>query len=59
MEKAERKAAAQAEKQRKKQERDALKSIQLSQTDKRKASQKAPTELVAKNKNLRVVLLAL
>ncbi|KAF1927804.1 DDE-domain-containing protein, partial [Didymella exigua CBS 183.55] len=52
-EKALRKAAEKAEKQRKKQESNAAKSIQLSQTGKRKASQKPPTEPLAKKQRAR------
>ncbi|KAF1922285.1 DDE-domain-containing protein [Didymella exigua CBS 183.55] len=52
-EKALRKAAEKAEKQQKKQESDAAKSIQLSQTGKRKASQKPPTEPPAKKQRAR------
>ncbi|KAF1924554.1 DDE-domain-containing protein, partial [Didymella exigua CBS 183.55] len=52
-EKALRKAAEKAKKQRKKQESDAAKSIQLSQTGKRKASQKPPTEPPAKKQRAR------
>ncbi|KAF1924863.1 uncharacterized protein M421DRAFT_401510, partial [Didymella exigua CBS 183.55] len=52
-EKALRTAAEKAEKQRKKQESNAAKSIQLSQTGKRKASNKPPPEPAAKKQRVR------
>ena len=52
-EKALREAAEKAKKQRRKQESDAAKSIQLSQTGRRKALQKVPTEPAAKKQRVR------